>query len=684
MKKIITILWSISICCNVCFAQDDDKPAWTIAIDPVTVTAKRLLHDIGIQKTKLDTVAMRDNITSSLADVLTSNSTIFIKSYGRATLSTASFRGTAPSHTQVTWNGMKLNSPMLGMVDFSLIPSYFIDDANLYHGASSIGVTGGGIGGAITLTTMPTQEKGINLRYIQGISSFNTYDEFLRLTYGGEKWKMSTRIAYSTSDNDFKYTNYRKKNYITNDKGEISGYYYPEERNKNGSFRDLHILQEAYYRTGKGNHFGISAWYMNSKRGVPMLNVDYKEESQSKNEQKEETFRGVANWDKYADNFKLYAKSGYTYTDLLYRYLGDLGNQTLSEMIHSQSYVHTVFAKAGSEYYIGKKWLFTADIGVHQHFVNSIDQAIVAASGQQTVIGYNKARLELTGFISAKWRPFERLGIAANLREESYGSKVTPVIPAGFVDFLISKRGNILLKASIAKNYRCPTLNDLYFMPGGNPDLKNEDGFTYDGGVEFTVNTKRININGEVTAYNSDIKNWIVWLPTPKGFWSPKNVKRVNSYGMEIKVKADADMGNNWRAYFNGNFAWTRSINHGDPVNWADQAIGKQLVYIPQYSSAFTGKLSWKTWAFTYKWCYYSERFTTSSNEAATKIGLLKPYFMSDISLEKTIAFKWANLSLKGCINNLFNEEYESVLSRPMAKQNYSFFIGITPVWNKK
>ena len=40
-----------------------------------------------------------------------------------------------------------------------------------------------------------------------------------------------------------------------------------------------------------------------------------------------------------------------------------------------------------------------------------------------------------------------------------------------------------------------------------------------------------------------------------------------------------------------------------------------------------------------------------------TKIGRVKPYFMSDISLEKAFSFRWADLSLKGVIKNLFNEE---------------------------
>jgi iron complex outermembrane receptor protein len=43
------------------------------------------------------------------------------------------------------------------------------------------------------------------------------------------------------------------------------------------------------------------------------------------------------------------------------------------------------------------------------------------------------------------------------------------------------------------------------------------------------------------------------------------------------------------------------------------------------------------------------------------------------------VSLRWADLSLKGAVNNLFNEEYLSVLSRPMPGINFEFFIGITP-----
>ena len=126
------------------------------------------MKEIGVQKTQLDTLVLHENIALSMADVLTFNTAIFIKQYGRATLSTVAFRGTAASHTQVMWNGMRINSPMLGMTDFSMIPSYFVDDATLLHGTSSLNVVGGGLGGAITLATKPADTHGFKMQYRQG------------------------------------------------------------------------------------------------------------------------------------------------------------------------------------------------------------------------------------------------------------------------------------------------------------------------------------------------------------------------------------------------------------------------------------------------------------------------------------------------------------------------------------
>ena len=648
-------------------------------INEAQVYADRPMKEIGVQKTSLDSIKLKENIALSIADVLTFNSSIFVKNYGRATLSTVAFRGTSASHTQVSWNGMKINNPMLGMTDFSMIPSYFIDDASLLHGTSSVNETGGGLGGSVKLSTVPASADGFGLQYIQGVGSFKTFDEFLRLTYGNPKWQVSTRAVLSSSANDFKYRNHDKKENIYDENMNIIEQYYPVETNKSGAFRDFHLLQEVYYNTLKGDRFGLNAWYINSNRELPLLTTDYSDATEFDNRQREQTFRGIITWDHLRSDWKLSAKGGYIYTWMAYDYKRDVGNGIMADMTRSRSTINTIYGQAEGEYYIGKKWLFTASLSAHQHFVTSKDKNIIRQDGDKAIVGYQKGRIELSGAISAKWKPIERMGISLVLRDEMYGTTFTPIIPALFIDGVICQKGNIVAKASVSRNYRFPSLNDLYFLPGGNPDLKNESGWSYDAGVSFSAGKEGVfTISGSATWFDSYIHDWIIWLPTTKGFFSPKNIKDVHAYGVEIDGKLDWIFAREWKLDIGATFSWTPSINNGEPVSIADQSVGKQLPYVPEYSSSINGRIAWRGWAFTYKWCYYSERYTMSSNDISLT-GKLPTYFMSNIVLEKNLNFKWADLSIKGAVNNLFNEEYLSVLSRPMPGINFEIFIGITP-----
>ena len=682
MKRFfLYILFALLCVPHIAKAQDDVRR--TISIKEVTVYGQRPMKDIGVQRTRIDSAVLKENVSLSMADVLAFNSSIFVKSYGRATLSTVSFRGTSPSHTQVSWNGMKINSPMLGMTDFSMIPSYFIDDASLLHGTSSVNDSGGGLGGAIRLSTRPAQAEGFGLQYIQGVGSFKTFDEFLRLTYGDDHWQVSTRAVFSSSPNDYKYRNRDKKENIYDDEMNIIGQYYPTERNRSGSFKDLHLLQEVYYNTGRGDRFGLNAWYINSNRELQMLTTDYGVASEFDNRQREQTFRGVLSWDHLRSSWKLATKAGYIHTWMAYDYKRDAGNGIMTPMTRSRSFIDTFYGQADGEYYLGK-WLFTASLSAHQHMVESRDKNIILQQGNKAVVGYDTNRLELSGSVSAKWRPINRLGISIVLREELYGRDFTPLIPALFIDGVLSERGNIVAKASVSRNFRFPTLNDLYFLPGGNPDLRPERGWTYDAGLSFSVASDDIySLSGSVSWFDSYVSDWIIWLPTTKGFFSPRNVKDVHAYGVELQSSAAVALTDEWRLSLDGTYSWTPSRNEGEPLSPADKSVGKQLPYVPEHTATLTGALTWRSWSLLYKWNYYSKRYTMSSNDISFS-GQLPTYFMNNISIEKGFSLKWADLSLKCAVNNLFNEEYLSVLSRPMPGINYEFFVGITPKWGKK
>ena len=649
------------------YAQEEKR------LKEVQVSALHRLVDTGVQMTKLDTLALRENISLSMADVLSQHSTLFIKSYGRATESTAEFRGTSPSHTQVLWNGLRINSPMLGTMDFSTIPSFFVDEANLYHGASSINLTGGGLGGAVELKTKPITTEGTALQYIQGIGSYKTFDQFLRATHATEHWSTSTRVVYSRSDNDFIYTNYDKM---------VDGTH-PRERNKSGYFQDLHALQDVYYNDLKGNRLGLMLWYSHTKRGLPFLSVDYKEDTDFTNEQVFNTMRAVLAWDHAVQKWKTGMKLGYQYQDMAYDYFTTYGNRR-TDITNSQSYTNMAFLQASADYMPSEHWLLQGNSELSYNHVRSYDKSPFHFGDN-----YRLGRMEGNLSLKARWRPIKPLSFALILREEFYKDYFVPLIPAFFVEYHIpvnlssngDARKGLYLKASVARNYRYPSMDDLYYQPGGNPNLKPEEGFTYDGGVEFVFPLEHLTLKGNVSAFDSYINDWIQWLPNPRGFWEPNNLKKVHNYGVEMNLQADWHFAANWKLHTTGNYAYTPSVNKGEPLNNNDQSYGKQLCYVPVHQANVCAGVSWKTWCFTWKWNYYSERFTTTSNEVDLITGRLKPYYMSDVSLEKRFQWRKVHASIKGVVNNILGTEYVTVLSHPMAPRNFEVFFEIYPQW---
>ncbi|MDE7407620.1 MAG: TonB-dependent receptor, partial [Muribaculaceae bacterium] len=445
-----------------------------------------------------------------------------------------------------------------------------------------------------------------------------------------------------------------------------------------------HVLQVIFYNSMHGDGLGLNAWYTYSNRELPMLTTDYGNEREFENRQREHTLRTLLSWEHMRSDWKTAIRSGYIHTAMDYDYRREVSQDIWASMTRSRSKVNTVYAMAEGEYNLHRKWFFTANLSVHQHFVNSYDRSVTLQDGGGAIVGYDKSRTELSGAASAKWQPSDRIGMSLVLREDMFGNRCTPIIPAFFVDGVLSRKGNVMLKASVSRNYRFPSLNDLYFQPGGNPGLRSEHGFSYDAGMSFDTGIEGLlHIDGSATWFDSYISDWIIWLPTTKGFFSPRNMKKVHAYGAELKTGVSVIPAKDWLVDFNGSYSWTPSVNRSDPMSPADRSVGRQLPYVPKHSASFTARLSWRTWGLLYKWCYYSQRYTMSSNEY-TITGYLPQYFMNNVSVEKALSSSLADLHLKLAVNNLFNEEYLSVLSRPMPGINFEIFVGITPKFSKR
>jgi len=645
----------------------------------VVVLAQRPLRDIGVEQTRFDSAGLRESVALSMADVLAFNSGVFVKNYGRATQSTVAFRGTSASHTRVSWNGMDISSPMFGSTDFSTIPSSFIDRATLLHGSSSLLQSSGGLGGAVVLGSAADSRPGPHASYTQGIGSFGTFDEYLTLGLSTGRWSLSTRAAYSSSPNDFTYRNHDKKENVYDDNHHIIATYYPRERNRSGAYKDFHAMQDVAYDAGRGSRLSLSAWYMSSDRELPLLTTDYADGTASENRRREQTIRTVAAWTLRRGHHRVETRAGYSHTWAAYDYRRDPGNGTLATLSRSRSSVDTYMGRALYEWLPSERLSVSAEAAAHHAAVRSVDgQTLDPVTGNLTPIGYARGRTDISLMASAKWRPSRGLGLSLIMRDDAYGSHLTAPVPALLLDVVPLRRANILLRGSVSRNHRAPTLNDLYYMPGGNPDLRDETGWTYDLGLSghWRIGS-RVSVEAGANWFDSRIDDWILWLPTVKGFYTPRNIRRVHAYGIESRATAGINMGRGWTADLQGCFSWTPSINQADPVSPADIAPGNQLPYVPRRSASAIGRLSWRQWTFTYKWCHYSERYTQSAGDESLS-GILPPYYMSNVMLERTLPLRSAELNLKLAVNNIFDEEYLSVLSRPMPGINFEIFIGIS------
>jgi len=628
-------------------------------IEGVEVRAQRIFvkEEAGVKETRVDSSILQSKMSVSVSDLLSENTSVFIKNHGRGALATASFRGTAPSHTLVSWNGISINSPMAGMVDFSMIPVYLIDELHLKHGAASVADRSGGIGGSIHLdNSVGWSEKEV-FAFVQGVGSYLTLDEFVQLGFGNRKIRSKTRLYHNYSRNDYTFIN-RGIGHIDPATGEV---YNPVDTNDNAEYKRYGLLQELYYRPGSDHLLSLKYWGQYADRTIPRPTSYEGPDNSNLNNQQDEDHRVVADWKYYGTFGQVMLRSGYSDKQLDYSQRNRVPGLGLIPAIYSESRQISFFNRLSYFRELSAGFSIGGVLDVDMHDVSTRDSV--------SRTGYEGKRNELSLLVAVRKSFADRVNLNLMLRQEWVDGKRVPFIPFLGMDLRLLKEVDLILKGSIARNYHQPSLNDLYWQPGGNPALLPEEGYSLEGGLEYQGVFSRHLLKAEVTAYQTDIQNWIVWIPSYRGYWEPRNIQRVRSRGLESSIQ--------WKGKFRdldynlfGTYTYTSAINYGDPEIWSENSYGKQLVYIPLHSGNLGINLSLKGFFLRYQYNAYSERFTTSSNDVS-KRDRLYPYFMNDVSAGKHFIIKQLSFTAEFKVYNLFNESYHSILYRPMPGRNY-------------
>ncbi len=587
----------------------------------------------GYKKVRFDSLLLLPYRDADLSTVLSQVSTIFIKEYSPGNLATTSFRGTPANHTQVEWNGINLNNPMLGQSDLSQIPVSAFNEIEVLYGAAGLTRTSGAFGGVVNLVTNPDWNNRIHAVAAQTLGSFENYTTQLNFIGGTSSFQSNTRLNYTSQRNNFPYYNENTGETVTQHDANVMQY---------------GITEEAFWKIKDKHLLTARVWYSYDDRDIPpqVVGSYYLQKMLNK------TLRTVLEYKLVEKYWNFSFRSAFVNQFMNYRYdnmfIND--NHRYYSWLNSARFAYTrvknLTIKPGLDY-------------TYEH-VRSDDYSGI------------KTRNTLGFYLEASYIFNDHISSRLVLREDFLDGKFMPFIPALGFDYKPFNKINLYLNANASRNYRYPSLNDLYWIPGGNPELKPEYDNGLDGGITYNYPSKNnaFFFETSLTGYYSWMHDMIVWSPMPSNpsVWTPQNVSAVNARGVEASLNLKWKI-NKLQITSAGNYTYCKSTNE-KTTSPLDQSLGKQLIYTPE--NTFNETINLICWNFIlgYNVNYVDKRYTSADNQS-----YMPGYSLSNIILGKSFVLHNFVISLLVKVNNVFDLDYQSVENWPMPGRNYSMTV---------
>lgn len=590
------------------FSQEKKTQALdTVFLESVKIVAK----SVG-QKTTVLSKNTLNNYSPQLTEILNFETPIYFKENGLGMVSSPSFRGTTAQQTAVVWNGININSQFLGQTDFNTISTTGFDEVVVRPGGGSTQFGTGTIGGSINLNNNFSfnQQESIFLNASYG--SFNTKEIGLKASTSSSNFSINGGLAYFDSDNDYKFANSNMKN-------------------ENGEFYNKSAFLNASYKFNKNQQLKLYTALFDGLRHFSIL-----ETTQTRTKYKDENLRLMLEYNGKFNKFFLNNKIALIKED--FTYFPELtSNNNLSTGNAISKIIKSEFG-----YKINTSLLLKAFV----NYNNTI--------GKGT--NYNNERRDiLTTGAYFKHYVTKKLVYQITVSNDNTSKYESPLLFTFGSELNVTPWYKISINSS--KNYRIPTLNDLFWPGAGNPDLKPETSLQY----ELTNTLIFNNYTFKLTGYYNNVKDLIVWLPVSGSVWKPTNTNKVLIKGIEAEVAYSKLFGNH-NVKTGLSYAYTRSLNREN---------NKQLTYVPYHKMVLSLLYNYKRINFSINNNYTGVVYTQTDNNKKTA---LDPYLLTNLKFGITLDTKETiNIGFK--IKNAWNTAYQSVAYKPMPLRNYQLYI---------
>lgn len=620
------------------------NPPDTLQLDTVVVKGQLLKPSATATFRQLDTLSLQAASHQSLGNLLMGHSPVFLKQYGPGSLSTASFRGTAANHTLVLWNDIPLNAPHLGQVDFSSIPVFLVDDVGLLWGSSAARLRSGGIGGVVSLGNNPEFNKGLQLNALQSAGSFGSRGSFLSVGYGNSKLQLRTRVFRMAAENNFSYLN-------------TALIPAREMKQQQADFVDYGIFQEISL-LGKQSLLKLISWNQWNNRKLPPIMTNLERGGKPEEFRNDRFHRNLVSYTyHYNQQGKLEVKSAYFIEEQLYylRTTNANAQQTVS-LIDSRNKAKMWHHIIGLEHRFGADLTFTA----HMHY----DVEQVHSSNYEGIQDRNR----MAAAAGLAYRYKQRFTAQGSLRQDYIDGSPDGLSPSLEISYLLLPKSGLKIAAGASRNHRQPNLNDLYWFPGGNPDLLAEQSNTLDASITHSFVFGAHSLTNKAGLYVSKINNWIQWRPSSYRFWVPANISQVLARGLDLHTNLQGKAGPvTYKLLLN--YAYTLTTDES-PVARFENSAGKQLIYIPKHHGNAFVHLAYKKMHAQWTTTYTGKR-STSLNADQSFTALLPAYTLHHLSIGRQFVSSIGSFTLDFRLQNIFNKDYQAVLWRPMPGRHF-------------
>lgn len=524
-----------------------------------------LLNEVIVSDSQLKNFSKSQTVTilndsilnknqSSLTSLLSTNSTIYFKENGAGMVSSASFRGTTAQQTAVIWNGININSQLNGQTDFNTINPTDFTNISIRPGGGSVIYGSGAIGGSIHLNSDLKFNTATSHLIRLNYGSFETFGGNYQLEIGKEKWAVQASISANSSENDYEYIGYNKKN-------------------ENGAFANQSYNFSIGHKINDANFIKFYSYLFNGERhfsGTITVNSDDK--------YLDFNTRNMLEWILFKNKYSSKIKAAYLTEK--YNYFENKNSDT-----YTFGQVNSLFLRHDFLYSISE----SITINTLLDFTQS------DAKGSDLL---TETRTIGTGSILWKHKLSSKLDYELGIRQEVTDTYESPLLFSAGTSF--APTDFYTIKANLSKNFRIPTFNDLYWQGSGNPYLNPEHSLQGEIGNEFSFKNSKFVLTG----FLIQLKDMIRWIPNSNGLWQPENTQNVTNYGLEMLFETKKSIGKHLFS-FTTSYGYTVSENN---------ETEKQLTYVPNHKANANLAYNYKSFTTYYQWMYTGEVFTSSDN----------------------------------------------------------------------